>query len=579
MLCARLLGRQSPAPAPAPRRHGLTAGWLRTALERAGNAVVRGYTSALDWALAWPWLVVAVLLVVIGLNGYLFMAITKGACPDQDNGQLIAGIRGDQSMSSNALADKLQQAMSMVQADPAIETVVGFSGSGSAGGGFMAAALKAPNQRPGVKTRDVVNRLRPKLSTITGMRIFLNPVQELRMSSRSSNSSYQYTLKSDNQADLNQWTLKLAEAMRRDSRLTEIDEDQSDNGVETYVQVERDKAAGLGVPMTAVDAALYNAFGQRQIATMYSDLNQYAVVMEWQPRYQQSPLALADVYVPVRAGAGTSANPALRSASTGQPISGAAATMVPLAAFAHFAERSVPSSMAHDGGELSSTLSFDLNDGFSLQQGRQAVLEAVDAIGMPNNVRGEFSGAAGDAQKQESQWGLMILAALVVIYLVLGMLYESLIHPLTVLTTLPSAGFGAVFTLLALRMEFSIMALIGVFLLIGIVKKNAILIIDFALDAERAHGLSAVQAVRQACLLRFRPIMMTTLAAMLGALPLAIGFGQGSELRVPLGVTIIGGLIASQALTLLTTPVIYVLLDKLRRRPADETLLARGAMS
>jgi len=583
MLCSRLL-RVDPHAEPRPRQSA--AGWLRRRLagwSQGGVARMRNaYGSALDWALAWPWLVVAVLLVVIGLNVYLFAAVTKGFFPEQDNGQLIAGIRADQSISSSALADKLQQAIDIVRADPAIDTVVGFSGGGPSGGGFMAAALKPPRDRPGVKTRDVVNRLRPQLSRLTGLRVFLSPVQELRMGGRSSNSTYQYTLKADNQADLRTWVLKLSAAMKRDERLTDIDDDESDNGVETYVQVDRDKAASLGVTMTAVDAALYNAFGQRQVATMYSDLNQYAVVMEWAPRYQQSPVALQDVFVPARsstASTATSANPALRAGSTGQPISTTPATMVPLAAFASFAERAVPTSVSHDGGELSSTLSFNLADGVSLQQGRQAVLDAVDAIGMPNNVRGEFSGAAGESQKQQSEQALLIVAAIVVIYLVLGILYESLIHPITVLTTLPSAGFGAVLTLLALRMEFSIMALIGVFLLIGIVKKNAILIIDFALDAERARGLTATQAVREACLLRFRPIIMTTLAAMLGALPLAIGFGQGSELRVPLGVTIIGGLIASQLLTLLTTPVVYVLLDRLRRRHAGEAHLARGMVA
>ena len=273
---------------------------------------------------------------------------------------------------------------------------------------------------------------------------------------------------------------------------------------------------------------------------------------------------------------GSSANPALRNASTGQPISVSPANMVPLSAFATFSERSVPTSVWHDGGELSSTLSFNLADGVSLEQGRAAVLQAESDIGMPNNVRGAFAGAAAAAQQTESQQTVLIVAAIVVIYIVLGILYESLIHPVTVLTTLPSAGFGAALSLLALKMEFSIMALIGVFLLIGIVKKNAILIIDFALDAERARGLTAVQAVREACLLRFRPILMTTLAAGLGALPLAIGFGQGSELRQPLGVTIIGGLVASQLLTLLTTPVVYVLLDKLRRRHDGEAHLARA---
>ena len=628
MLCAMLLRKQHgdaepPRQSVASRLRARLGGWAR-----GGEAVMmKGYASALDWALASPWLVVLVLLVVVGLNGYLFTHITKGFFPEQDNGQMTGGLRADQSISSTALADKLQQAIDIVRADPAVATVVGFAGGGGAGGGFMAAALKPLGQRSGPEgresTRQVINRLRPQLNQITGLRVFMNPVQELRMGGRSSNSTYQYTLKADNAADLKAWTLKLSARMKQMEPLTDVDDDQSDNGVETFVQVDRNKAAELGVSLASIDAALYNAFGQRQVATMYADLNQYAVVMEWAPRNAQSPIALRDVYVPAKrvstttaasantstfvAGSasgtgaggtsalnsssattasastsasattgGSSANPALRNASTGQPISVSPANMVPLSAFATFSERSVPTSVWHDGGELSSTLSFNLADGVSLEQGRAAVLQAESDIGMPNNVRGAFAGAAAAAQQTESQQTVLIVAAIVVIYIVLGILYESLIHPVTVLTTLPSAGFGAALSLLALKMEFSIMALIGVFLLIGIVKKNAILIIDFALDAERARGLTAVQAVREACLLRFRPILMTTLAAGLGALPLAIGFGQGSELRQPLGVTIIGGLVASQLLTLLTTPVVYVLLDKLRRRHDGEAHLARA---
>ena len=622
MMCSVLLPRHLGPRPRAPVRQSVM-GRLRERLgrvsARAGHAVERSYAHALDWTLAMPWVVVAVLVVVVGLNGYLFSSITKGFFPEQDNGQMNGGLRADQSISSTALADKLQQAMDIVYADPSVGTVVGFSGGGGAGGGFLSASLKPAAERPhGEKTRDVINRLRPKLGQITGLSVFLNPVQELRMGGRSSNSTYQYTLKADNQADLKAWVARLADQMRTDERLTDVDSDQNENGVETYVAVDKNRAAELGVSSSAINSALYNAFGQRQVATMYSDLNQYAVVMEWAPRYAQSPIVLSDVYVPgsgttnatnviaggaavasaggefgalnsgvasagaaasgasVTSTAGTSANPGLRNASTGQAISTAPAAMVPLSAFATFAERTVPTMVWHDGGELSSTVSFNLADGVSLEQGRQAVRDAENAIGMPNNVRGAFSGAAAEAANQQSQQAWLILAAVVVIYIVLGILYESLIHPLTVLTTLPSAGFGAVVALLALRMEFSIMALIGVFLLIGIVKKNAILIIDFALDAERARGLSAVDAVREACLKRFRPIMMTTLAAGLGALPLAIGFGQGAELRQPLGVTIIGGLVASQLLTLLTTPVVYVLLDKLRRRHDGEAHLARA---
>jgi len=582
MLCALLLRHQAPARAPRQSAAGRLRRWLAAKAQAGGTRLLGGYARTLDWALASPWLVVAVLAVVIGLNGYLFAAITKGFFPEQDNGQIMGGLRADQSISSSAMADKLQQAVDIIRADPSVGTVVAFAGGGRSGGGFLSMALKPASERPkGEATRDVISRLRAPLGRITGLRVFLNPVQELRMGGRSSNSTYQYTLKSDNQADLNAWTLKLAEQMKREPLLTDVDgDDLSENGVETFVRVDRDQAASLGVSLSAVDTALYNAFGQRQVATMYSDLNQYAVVMEWAPAHSRSPVVLRDVWVPRSDSAateGTSANPGLRNASTGQAISTAPATLVPLAAFASFAERAVPTGVWHDGGELSNTLSFNLADGVSLEQGRAAVLAAVDAIGMPNSVRGAFSGAAAAAQQTQSQQTLLIVAAIVVIYIVLGILYESLIHPITVLTTLPSAGFGAVLALLALKMEFSIMALIGVFLLIGIVKKNAILIIDFALDAERARGLSATQAVREACLLRFRPIVMTTLAAGLGALPLAIGFGQGAELRQPLGVTIVGGLLASQVLTLLTTPAVYVLLDRLRRRTPGEAHLARAS--
>ena len=589
MMCAMLLKPQRDAAerqSVAQRSRGAVA----RGLARAQGALERAYGHALDWSLAAPWTVMAVLAVVVALNVYLFVAIPKGFFPEQDNGQLQGGLRADQSISSSALADKLQQAVDIVRRDPAVATVVGFSGGGGAGGGFLSAALKPTSERT-ESTREVINRLRPQLNQITGLRVFLNPVQELRMGGRSTSSTYQFTLKADNQADLKQWVQRLSEQMKQDARLTDVDDDQTENGVETFIDIDRDRAAQLGVTTSAINSALYNAFGQRSVATMYADMNQYSVVMEWAPEFAQSPVVLRDVFVPAgrvstaasgdaaaasSAAVAVSANPALRSASTGQPLSAQESRMVPLSAFATVRERAVPTSVMHDGGELSSTLSFNLADGVSLDEARRAVREAEAAIGMPNNVRGQFSGAAGEAQKQQSEQVILIAAAIVVIYIVLGILYESLIHPVTVLTTLPSAGFGAVFSLMAMKMEFSIMALIGVFLLIGIVKKNGILIIDFALDAQRARGLTAAQAAREAALMRFRPIMMTTLAAALGALPLAIGFGVGAELRQPLGVTIIGGLLASQLLTLLTTPVVYVLLDKLRRRPANEAMLARG---
>jgi multidrug efflux pump len=451
----------------------------------------------------------------------------------------------------------------------------------------------------------VIARLRPQLARVTGVSLFLNPVQDLRMGGRSSNSTYQYTLKSDNAEDLKAWAAKLADAMKRQPQLVDVDTDQAENGVEMFVTIDKDSAARLGINTRDVDNALYNNFGQRQVSKIYDELNQYSVIMGVAQQYAQSPEALKDVYVPARPTSGTApaaSTPiaasttggatsgtttaagtpapasnltATRDASSGSALSNSVTTMVPLSAIASFAESSTPTSVNHQDGELATTVSFNLAEGANLDDGKAAVKQAEADIAMPSNVRGSFQGTARAAEESNKEQPLLILAAIVVIYLVLGILYESLIHPITVLSTLPSAGVGAVLALLMFDMEFSIIALIGVFLLIGIVKKNAILIIDFALDLERAKGVSALEAVREACLLRFRPILMTTLAAALGALPLAIGFGEGSELRRPLGIAIIGGLIASQLLTLLTTPVVYVLLDKLRSHKPDEHELAR----
>ena len=442
--------------------------------------------------------------------------------------------------------------------------------------------LKPLAQRPdAIGGQAVIARLRPQLARVTGISLFLGTVQDLRGGGRSSNSTYQYTLKSDNISDLRKWAVRLADQMKAQDALTDVDTDQQENGVETMVTVDKDTASRLGITSRDVDNALYNGFGQRQVATIYSDINQYKVIMEVAPRIRQSPEALKDIYVPARAaGVGVAnvaslVNPALRDQSTGQAL-GASSTMVPLSAIARFSESAKASSVNHQDGELATTVSYNLAEGSTLQQGQTAVKQAEAEIGLPNNVRGSFEGTARAAQESQGQQPLLILAALIVIYIVLGILYESLVHPITVLSTLPSAGVGAVLALMIFKLDFSIIALIGVFLLIGIVKKNAILIIDFAIDAERSRGLTALEAVREACLLRFRPILMTTLAAILGALPLAIGFGEGAELRRPLGIAIIGGLVASQLLTLLTTPVVYVLMDKLRRRGASELLLARA---
>jgi multidrug efflux pump len=613
MMCAWLLAREKPKE---------KQGRIARAFEAGFERLHRLYAVSLDWALDAKPLVMLILLAVVALNVYLYIEAPKGFFPQQDSGQLNGGLRADQGISFKAMQQKLRELVDIIHKDPAVDTVVGFTGGSRAGGGFLFVNLKPLADRD-VGGQAVIARLRPQLAAVQGVTLFLNPVQDVRAGGRQSNSTYQYTLKSDNRNDLRNWATKLAESMKNQSEvLTDIDTDQQDNGVESFVTIDNDAAARLGLNAKAIDNALYNGFGQRQVATIYTETNQYHVIMEVAPRYTPSPLALRDVYVPAGstgtssaaaaapvtttgttagvasltstsssagtaaaatslpvssagAGATTSVNPGLRDASTGSALNTAVDTMVPLSAVARFGDRSAPASINHQDGELATTISFNLVEGKTLSDATRAIEQAQADIGMPTNVRGSFQGTAATFQQTQGQQPLLILGALVVIYIVLGILYESYVHPWTVLSTLPSAGVGAVLALLMFKMDFSIIALIGVFLLIGIVKKNAILIIDFALEAERSRGLSAVEAVREASLLRFRPILMTTLAAALGALPLAIGFGEGAELRRPLGVAIIGGLVASQLLTLLTTPVVYVYMDRLRRRGRDERHLSR----
>ena len=584
MMCAWLLSPDA--------HHAKPPGRVARFFERGFDMLLKGYEHALDWALHSVWLVMLSLVFVIGLNFYLFAAIPKGGFPQQDTGQISGGIRADQSISFQAMQGKLRQLVNIIKDDPDVATVVGFTGGRRAGGGFMFINLKPANQRT-VAGQAVIARLRPKLAKVTGVSLFLSPVQDLRAGGRSANANFQYTLKSDNQADLKKWATRLAEAMKGQKALIDVDSDQADNGVETFVTIDKQSASRLGVSTKDIDNALYNSFGQRQVATIYDELNQYHVIMEVPRWYAKSPEALNDVYVPAKglpsptaanptgapaSSSGTAANvaaPAVKDASSGSALSTSATTMVPLSTLASFAESSAPTSINHQDGELATTIAFNLAEGYSLSDAAAQIAQVEAEIAMPNNVRGSFAGSAKAAQDSNKSLPLLILAAIVVIYIVLGILYESLVHPVTVLTTLPSAGVGAVLALLIFKMEFSTISLIGIFLLIGIVKKNAILIIDFALETERSRGLPPLEAVREACLLRFRPILMTTVAAALGALPLAIGFGEGSELRQPLGVAIIGGLIASQCLTLLTTPVVYILMDKLRRRSPSEQQLSR----
>jgi len=601
MMCAWLLNERSLHKRP---------GRLARAFESGFDRIHRLYARALDWSLAMKPLVLLGLLVTIALTIGLYVVVPKGYFPQQDSPRLMAGVRADESVSFTAMQQKLSQVVKVIDADPAVDTVVGFTGGSRAGGAFLSVSLLPKSERE-ESGQQVIARLKRQLDPIPGISVFLNPEQDLRAGGRSSNSAYQYTLISDDSAALREWAPRLTEALEARPELADIDSDQAQNGVETYVTVNRDAAQRLGISARDVDNALYNAFGQRAVATIYEDINQYSVIMEWDPRFSGDPAVLNDVYVPAGAadssaisetttansgtlspGATSAAsdpsantadaasadqsvtNPGLRDPSTGSALSTSAQAMVPLSAIASFRQSATASSISHQNGELATTISFNLADGYALSDVEAAIAETEAQIAMPVNVRGSFAGTAQQYAEQLAQQPMLIAAALIVIYLVLGILYESLVHPLTVLSTLPAAGIGAVLALMLFGMEFSIIALIGVFLLLGIVKKNAILIIDFAIHAQRERGLSAVDAVREASLLRFRPILMTTLAAALGVVPLAIGLGEGSELRQPLGITIIGGLLLSQLLTLLTTPVVYVYLDRLSSRPKSRAFHA-----
>jgi len=609
MMCARLRLSQTEA-----QRQGRLMAWSERVFARA----LRIYDRSLSWSLDNPGTIMVVLALTIGLNVYLFTIIPKGFFPQQDTGSIAGFIRGDQAISFQLMEQKFRQFEEAIRNDPAVQSVVGFSGGGGGGGpggqtnsGSVFISLKPLSQRK-ESAGQVIARMRTEIGNIPGARLFLQPIQDLRIGGRQGNASYQYTIQADSLEDINTWVPKITMALQDVPELEDVNSDRQEAGLDVELQIDRATAARLGLTAAQIDNTLYDAFGQRQVSTIYQDLNQYHVVMEVAPEFWQNPETLRDIYISTSgqvsgtqqtgiASAATTAsanaanvaaqnansttttsqtstniaaeavrnqaqnaiaNTARGGVSTGSSLSTRVENMVPLSDFSRYAPGLTPLSVNHQGPFVATTFSFNLPEGESLGTAVDAIQRTMAQLHVPINVHGEFAGNARAYQRSLSNEPFLIGGALIVVYIVLGVLYESLVHPLTILSTLPSAGVGAVLALLLFGAEFSLIALIGVILLIGIVKKNAIMMIDFALSAERNEGLDSRAAIYRACLLRFRPIMMTTMAAIFAALPLALITGDGAELRQPLGISIVGGLLVSQLLTLYTTPVVYLYLDR-----------------